>query len=144
MELFFYIGRISVHDLEQALKVIKHAPPPEVVQGVVKKLDVDSDGYVMLEHVLDLIGEEGLGESTPDFCCFSSLTLEYIRCRRRCGCTGSTGTGERTSRFKGSEATEGRHYPGVIMPHRTMDRLSITMGCFHEWDLSDFAGEWIA
>jgi LETM1 and EF-hand domain-containing protein 1, mitochondrial len=47
--------------LEQALSVIKHAPPPEVVQGIVKKLDVDDDGYVILEHVLDLIGEEGLG-----------------------------------------------------------------------------------
>jgi len=54
-------GRISVHDLEQALRVIKHAPPPEVVAGVVKKLDVDQDGFVLLEHVLELIGEEGLG-----------------------------------------------------------------------------------
>lgn len=57
-------GRISVEDLEEALKVIKHAPEPEVVQGVVKKLDVDQDGYVVLEHVMDLIGEEGLGECT--------------------------------------------------------------------------------
>ncbi|PVG04085.1 LETM1-domain-containing protein [Serendipita vermifera] len=54
-------GRISLKDLEQALSVIAHAPPPEVVQAIVKKLDVDDDGYVMLEHVLDLIGEEGLG-----------------------------------------------------------------------------------
>lgn len=58
-----WTGRISVQDLEQALKVIKHAPPPEVVQGVVKKLDVDDDGYVVLEEILDLIGEEGLGTS---------------------------------------------------------------------------------
>ena len=56
------VGRISVQDLEQALKVIKHAPEPEVVKRVVKKLDVDDDGYVLLEHVLDLVGEEGLGE----------------------------------------------------------------------------------
>lgn len=42
--------------------MIKHAPEPEVVKRVVKKLDVDDDGYVVLEHVLDLIGEEGLGE----------------------------------------------------------------------------------
>lgn len=55
-------GKISVHDLEQALSVIKHAPSPEVVRGVVQKLDVDGDGFVLLEHVLDLIGEEGLGE----------------------------------------------------------------------------------
>ena len=51
-----------MHDLEQALSVIKHAPSPEVVHGVVQKLDVDGDGFVVLEHVLDLIGEEGLGE----------------------------------------------------------------------------------
>jgi len=55
-------GKISVDDLEQALSVIKHAPSPEVVHGVVHKLDVDGDGFVVLEHVLDLIGEEGLGE----------------------------------------------------------------------------------
>ena len=61
-------GKISVHDLEQALSVIKHAPSPEVVHGVVQKLDVDGDGFVLLEHVLDLIGEEGLGELAT-FCC---------------------------------------------------------------------------
>lgn len=49
------------------MKVIKHAPPPEVVQAVVKKLDVDDDGFVVLEHVLDLIGEEGLGTSMAAF-----------------------------------------------------------------------------
>jgi hypothetical protein len=68
--------------------VIKHAPPPEVVQGVVKKLDVDSDGYVMLEHVLDLIGEEGLGEchQARDYL----QLIAFIRRRSGCGCTGST------------------------------------------------------
>jgi Ca2+-binding EF-hand superfamily protein len=73
-------GKISVHDLEQALGVIKHSPSPEVVHGVVQKLDVDGDGFVVLEHVLDLIGEEGLGELTPSLCYLSTLLLSrYCR-----------------------------------------------------------------
>lgn len=55
-------GRISVQDLEKALAVIKHKPDDEVGQAVIKKLDVDKDGFVELEHVLGLVKEEGLGE----------------------------------------------------------------------------------
>lgn len=58
--------------------MIKHAPPPEVVQGVVKKLDVDSDGYVLLEHVLDLVGEEGLGEFTDSPVYLSLIPLSGV------------------------------------------------------------------
>ncbi|KAF9532923.1 LETM1-domain-containing protein [Crepidotus variabilis] len=54
-------GRISVKDLEKALSVIKHKPEEEVGREVIKKLDVDKDGYVELEHVLGLVKEEGLG-----------------------------------------------------------------------------------
>ncbi|KAJ7632538.1 LETM1-like protein-domain-containing protein [Roridomyces roridus] len=54
-------GRISVEDLEKALAVIKHKPDDEVGQAVIKKLDVDKDGFVELEHVLGLVREEGLG-----------------------------------------------------------------------------------
>ncbi|KAE9406334.1 LETM1-domain-containing protein [Gymnopus androsaceus JB14] len=54
-------GRISVQDLVKALAVIKHRPDDEVGQAVVKKLDVDKDGFVELEHVLGLVREEGLG-----------------------------------------------------------------------------------
>jgi len=54
-------GRISVTDLERALKVIKHKPDEEIGQAIVRKLDVDQDGYVPLEHVLGLVREEGLG-----------------------------------------------------------------------------------
>lgn len=54
-------GRISVRDLEHALGVIKHKPDAETVEGIVRKLDVDQDGFVVLEHVLDLVREEGLG-----------------------------------------------------------------------------------
>ncbi|KDQ59556.1 hypothetical protein JAAARDRAFT_33134 [Jaapia argillacea MUCL 33604] len=59
-------GRISVEDLEKALAVIKHRPEEEVGKGVVKKLDVDKDGFVELEHVLGLVGEEGLGIMIDD------------------------------------------------------------------------------
>lgn len=55
-------GRISVRDLERALSVIKHKPDDDVGQAVVRKLDVDKDGYVLLEHVLGLVKEEGLGK----------------------------------------------------------------------------------
>ncbi len=58
-------GRISIRDLRHALSVIKHKPDAETVDGIVKKLDPDHDGYVLLEHVLDLAREEGLGEYLP-------------------------------------------------------------------------------
>lgn len=64
-------GRISVADLQQALNVIKHKPDAETVEGIVKKLDVDSDGFVVLEHVLDLIRQEGLGMSPPRLNCLA-------------------------------------------------------------------------
>jgi len=54
-------GRVSIHDLKQALNVIKHKPDDNVGEAVIPKLDVDQDGYVVLEHVLDLVKEEGLG-----------------------------------------------------------------------------------
>jgi LETM1 and EF-hand domain-containing protein 1 len=54
-------GRISVDDLQRALSVIKHKPEVETIAAMVHKLDPDKDGYVVLEHVLDLIREEGLG-----------------------------------------------------------------------------------
>jgi hypothetical protein len=54
-------GRISVQDLEKALAVIKHKPEDQVGLAVIQKLDADKDGFVELEHVLDLVREEGLG-----------------------------------------------------------------------------------
>ncbi|KAJ7905408.1 LETM1-domain-containing protein [Mycena olivaceomarginata] len=59
-------GRISVQDLEKALAVIKHKPDDEVGPAVIKKLDVDKDGFVELEHVLGLVQEEGLGTVVMD------------------------------------------------------------------------------
>lgn len=55
-------GRISVEDLEKALAVIKHKPDEEVGHLVIEKLDVDNDGFVELDHLLELVKEEGLGE----------------------------------------------------------------------------------
>ncbi|EJD44062.1 LETM1-domain-containing protein [Auricularia subglabra TFB-10046 SS5] len=54
-------GRISVEDLKQALRVIRHAPDEEDVDAIVAKLDVDKDGFVQLEHVLELAKEDGMG-----------------------------------------------------------------------------------
>jgi len=59
-------GRISVQDLEKALAVIKHKPDDEVGPAVIKKLDVDKDGFVELDHVLGLVREEGLGTVVMD------------------------------------------------------------------------------
>ncbi|KZP01258.1 LETM1-domain-containing protein [Calocera viscosa TUFC12733] len=54
-------GMISINDLKQALRVIKHHPDEETIDGLVGKLDVDKDGFVVLEHVLELARGEGLG-----------------------------------------------------------------------------------
>ncbi|KAL0946973.1 hypothetical protein HGRIS_013123 [Hohenbuehelia grisea] len=59
-------GRIPVQDLEKALAVIKHKPDEVVGHAVIKKLDVDKDGFVELEHVLGLVREEGLGIVVDD------------------------------------------------------------------------------
>ncbi|WWD17734.1 hypothetical protein CI109_102175 [Kwoniella shandongensis] len=54
-------GQIALADLKKALKVIKHKPSEEVIEGLGKKLDVDSDGFVELDHVLELTQDHGLG-----------------------------------------------------------------------------------
>ncbi|KAK4686163.1 hypothetical protein P7C73_g3969, partial [Tremellales sp. Uapishka_1] len=54
-------GQISLADLKRALKVIKHAPSEEVIESLSKKLDVDSDGFVELDHVVELTQDIGLG-----------------------------------------------------------------------------------
>ena len=55
-------GKISVDDLEQALRLIKHKPEDEVIEKIVDKLDVDHDGLVPLDDVLELArAEAGLG-----------------------------------------------------------------------------------
>ncbi len=45
-------GKISVDDLEQALRLIKHRPDEQVLEKLVDKLDVDHDGLIPLSDVL--------------------------------------------------------------------------------------------
>lgn len=66
-------GRISVGDLEKALAVIKHKPDEDVGHLVIEKLDADKDGFVELDHLLELVKEEGLGQ-----CSLVSHYLELI------------------------------------------------------------------
>lgn len=40
-------GQITLADLQRAMRVIKHAPPEEVIENLGKKLDVDQDGFVV-------------------------------------------------------------------------------------------------
>ncbi|KAG0336209.1 hypothetical protein BG004_008159 [Podila humilis] len=58
-------GELTVGDIEAALKVIKHAPDAEHIKSIVKRLDVDGDGLVLLSHISDLADmveeEEGTG-----------------------------------------------------------------------------------
>ncbi|KAG0047052.1 hypothetical protein BGZ83_007795 [Gryganskiella cystojenkinii] len=58
-------GELTVEDIETALKIIKHAPDEESIKRIVKKLDVDGDGWVLLSHIVELADlveeEEGTG-----------------------------------------------------------------------------------
>ncbi|GJJ74841.1 LETM1 and EF-hand domain-containing protein 1, mitochondrial [Entomortierella parvispora] len=58
-------GELSVADIEAALRVIKHAPDADNIKQIVKKLDVDGDGLVLLSHIVELADlvedEEGTG-----------------------------------------------------------------------------------
>jgi LETM1 and EF-hand domain-containing protein 1 len=54
-------GQISLQDLRKAMGVIKHKPKEEELDRLGEKLDVDRDGFVELEHVVELTQEKGLG-----------------------------------------------------------------------------------
>nr|XP_019014945.1 MRS7 family protein [Kwoniella pini CBS 10737]OCF53726.1 MRS7 family protein [Kwoniella pini CBS 10737] len=54
-------GQIALADLKKALGVIKHKPSDEIIEGLGKKLDVDQDGFVELDHVIELTQDHGLG-----------------------------------------------------------------------------------
>ncbi|KAF9328626.1 hypothetical protein BG006_008210 [Podila minutissima] len=58
-------GELTVADIEAALKVIKHAPDADNIKSIVKRLDVDGDGLVLLSHISELADmveeEEGTG-----------------------------------------------------------------------------------
>ncbi|WFD19290.1 LETM1 domain-containing protein ylh47 [Malassezia caprae] len=57
-------GKISVDDLEQALRLIRHRPDEEVLQKLVDKLDIDLDGLVPLNDVLELAGQDSTLEAS--------------------------------------------------------------------------------
>ncbi|KAG8928946.1 hypothetical protein FRC01_005153 [Tulasnella sp. 417] len=59
-------GRLTVGDVERALKLIKHAPSDDQIAGICKKLDIDDDGLVVLNDVMDLVKDEGLGVVVDD------------------------------------------------------------------------------
>lgn len=59
-------GKISADDLEQALRLIKHRPDEDELQKIVDKLDVDLDGLVPLDHVLELARDENALEMGRD------------------------------------------------------------------------------
>jgi LETM1 and EF-hand domain-containing protein 1 len=46
-------GQISLADLKRAMGVIKHKPKEELVGDLMKKLDVDQDGFVVSRIVFD-------------------------------------------------------------------------------------------
>ncbi|PWN40419.1 LETM1-domain-containing protein [Ceraceosorus guamensis] len=55
-------GKISVDDVGQALRLIKHKPDDDVLEKIVDKLDVDNDGLVPLADLVELARQEtGLG-----------------------------------------------------------------------------------
>ncbi|CAO3572625.1 unnamed protein product [Mortierella alpina] len=58
-------GEVTIADLEAALKVIRHAPAEENIKQIVRRLDVDDDGLILLDHIVQLADwveqEEGHG-----------------------------------------------------------------------------------
>ncbi|WFD05992.1 LETM1 domain-containing protein ylh47 [Malassezia vespertilionis] len=59
-------GKISVADLEQALRLIKDRPDEDSMQKIVDKLDVDHDGLVPLDDVLELARDSQNLQSPTD------------------------------------------------------------------------------
>ncbi|UZJ52806.1 hypothetical protein CBS101457_002126 [Exobasidium rhododendri] len=60
-------GKISVDDLGQALRLIKHRPDEGILESLVDKLDVDHDGLVPLADLVELARQEsGLGIMRDD------------------------------------------------------------------------------
>ena len=59
-------GQISIQDLEKVLRVIRDHPDDERINKIVKKLDADNDGMVLLDEIIKLDDPEnpkdGVGE----------------------------------------------------------------------------------
>ncbi|KAI5476504.1 MRS7 family protein [Pseudohyphozyma bogoriensis] len=56
-----HLGRIRIKDLKSALEVIRHRPSDEAIKVLLGKLDVDGDGFVPVQEIVDLAEGEGLG-----------------------------------------------------------------------------------
>ncbi|KAF9544007.1 hypothetical protein EC957_000276 [Mortierella hygrophila] len=58
-------NKLTVAEVEAALRIIKHTPDDETIRLIVQKLDVDSDGLIQLDHIYELADlveqEEGTG-----------------------------------------------------------------------------------
>ncbi|KAJ3023420.1 hypothetical protein HKX48_003337 [Thoreauomyces humboldtii] len=62
-------GKITIADLEEALKTIRDHPDDERIKRIVMKLDADGDGVVAMDEILALANEaekEGHGEIIQD------------------------------------------------------------------------------
>ncbi|TPX36617.1 hypothetical protein SmJEL517_g01151 [Synchytrium microbalum] len=62
-------GRITLEELEDALKIIRDHPADERIRRIVQRLDTDNDGKVSLEEILVLADEaesEGVGVLVPE------------------------------------------------------------------------------
>lgn len=58
-------GKITIADLEEALKLIRDHPDDERIKKIVMKLDADGDGVVAMDEIIHLAEEaekEGHGE----------------------------------------------------------------------------------
>lgn len=103
-------GKISVDDLEQALRLIKHRPSEDVLERLVDAMDKDKDGLVPLEEVVALAEREsGLGivreDSIKDITGQGRKLGEQVR-----GTNGSHrstgGSRNDTGRSRGGEASK--------------------------------------
>ncbi|KAI8847845.1 LETM1-like protein-domain-containing protein [Chytridium lagenaria] len=63
------MGRLSIGDLEEALKVIRDNPGDERIRKIVRRLDADGDGSVSMKEILEMVKEtecEGTGVVMKD------------------------------------------------------------------------------
>ncbi|KAG0297770.1 hypothetical protein BGZ96_004961 [Linnemannia gamsii] len=59
------LNELTVSEVEDALRIIKHTPDDETIKLIIQKLDIDGDGLIQLDHIFQLADlveqEEGTG-----------------------------------------------------------------------------------
>lgn len=59
------LNELTVAEVEDALRIIKHTPDDETIKLIIQKLDIDGNGLVQLDHIFQLAElveqEEGTG-----------------------------------------------------------------------------------